>query len=121
MRRPWFIAGSLVWMAVVLWLGSRPSLAPAAGLDKAVHFAMFAVFGVLVTSTSDEHAPAPAVVAFAVSAALALSAGDELTQSFVPGRTPDLLDIVADVSGAAAGAVVVLVNRARLRRRADSA
>lgn len=121
MRRTWFVAGALVWMAVVLWLGSRPSLAPAAGLDKAVHFAMFTVFGLLVASTTDERASAPGIVAFAVSAALTLSAGDELTQSFVPGRTPDPLDIAADISGAATGAVVVLLMRARLRRRADSA
>lgn len=121
MSRTWSVVGAAGWGLVVLWLGSRPSLAPAAGQDKAVHFAMFTLFGILVASMARQRAASLAVVAFAVSSALMLSAGDELLQSFVPGRTSDPLDVVADVCGAATGATLLVLYRARLRRHAESA
>jgi VanZ family protein len=56
------------------------------------------------------------------SAAWALSAAygvtDEWHQSFVPGRTPDVGDWLADAVGAAAGVIVATgVARARVARR----
>jgi VanZ family protein len=42
---------------------------------------------------------------------------DEFHQSFVPGRTSDVFDLVADTVGAAAGVVLLLLIRSALNRR----
>jgi VanZ family protein len=58
------------------------------------------------------------VVLVAVALATAYGITDEVHQAFVPGRSPDPRDVVADAVGATAGAFgYYVVARLRARRR----
>ena len=99
------------WVALLLWLGTRapgrlPS--PGQGWDKVAHAAFYGVLGVLVAHAS-RSLPA------ALLAGLAVGALDEWLQAGV-GRDADLLDLAADVAGAALGGWLCL-RTARARRR----
>jgi VanZ family protein len=69
------------------------------GLDKALHFMVYAIFGILL---------ARAGRGFAVAWCVGMAWGilDEYYQSFVPGRSPDGTDWIADALGVAFGAWV---------------
>ncbi len=92
---------------------ASPELFP--GEDKLAHLAAFGLLGYLMARAIGPWrggiAPAQAVAV----ALLATSFGiiDEIHQSFVPGRTPSLGDILADATGA--GAVALLLARHRVR------
>lgn len=79
--------------------------------DKGVHFVEFALLGFLIGHAALRTWPHKgAFRAVAVGALIAMGWGllDELHQSLVPGRTAELLDFVADVLGATAGAAAQL-------------
>ena len=92
---------ALAWGALIYALSSRPTtfVPLASGTDKLAHFAAYAVLGYLLVRA---HAAArwPLWAAAAVGLAYALS--DELHQSFVPGRSAEVADWVADALGVAA-------------------
>lgn len=67
------------------------------GSDKVVHAIAYAVLAALLTVASGR----PAV---AVLVAVAYGVSDEVHQAFVPGRSPDVLDLLADAVGAGIGA-----------------
>ena len=48
------------------------------------------------------------VAAQALAIAVAYGATDEVHQMFVPGRTPDVMDVLADAAGALVAAAVCL-------------
>lgn len=81
--------------------------------DKAVHTAIFAVFACLLLLPSRLQRGA---VAAAAAWALATAWGglDELHQSFVPGRSMDALDLLADAIGATLGVSGVVLSRRSL-------
>jgi VanZ family protein len=60
----------------------------------------------------------PAAVGLAVAAALAYGISDEFHQSFVPGRSVEGLDVVADATGGVLGALLAATawRRAHARR-----
>jgi VanZ family protein len=73
-------------------------------LRKLAHFTEYLVLSVLLYRAlrpSAGWSPRPAVLALAISGLFAV--GDELHQSFVPGRTAAPSDCLIDFSGAAAG------------------
>jgi len=76
------------------------------GFDKIAHFVMFFVFcglgwrALFHQSASEKLRRYALLGAFIL--AVAYGALDELHQVFVPGRSPDLYDLVADALGAAA-------------------
>jgi len=77
--------------------------------DKGIHFLEYAVLGFLCANAARRSFPhRPAWRTFAVGAfvALAWGLGDELHQAFVPGRSAEILDWVADTLGSVAGAGV---------------
>ena len=94
-----------LWAAVILWFSSQPADdLPDVGFqvpDKLVHAAIYALLGALVARALRRRGLAVALAAVAAIAAFGLF--DEWTQSFSPGRTPDLRDALADTLGAAAG------------------
>jgi len=89
--------------------------------DKGVHATEYAVLALLIAHaclrTFDAH-PLARVAVVAVMLTILWGFLDELHQAFVPGRSADLLDLVADSVGACAGtaARVALFVRAAPRR-----
>lgn len=81
-----------------------PLALPAA--DKLAHFAYFAVVGYLAARAAragEGWSPGRTLVTVALGALL-WGLTDEVHQSFVPGRDPEALDVLADTLGALAGA-----------------
>lgn len=110
--------GPAVFWALCLFLLSEIRATPP-GLqallvipDKLVHFALYVALGGLlararwVSRTDVRH-----VVLLAIGCTYA--ALDEWHQSFVPGRTPEVADWLADVAGVAAGYLIVALVRVR--------
>lgn len=115
MRRRWLAwAPAAAWAAVLFYLSSRPSLGVdlSGGLDKVAHFGAYLVLGVLL-------ARAASVVRLSIFVAILIGALygaiDEFHQSFVPGRTAEFADWLADAAGTIAG---VVLYRLWWRRRA---
>lgn len=85
---------------------ATPALPPWPGLDKMLHFAVYALMGILFfrayQTTGLNNKPALLAVASILSAAL-YGLSDEIHQSFVPWRSAETLDLVADTLGAWAG------------------
>ncbi len=106
---PWLLLTGLCLL--IFWQSSGP-LPPRTpdlpGLDKLAHFAIYALLAFLAARAfatlpaADRAQVLPwAGAVFAVLYGL----GDEIHQSFVPGRNADLWDLVADASGAIVGAL----------------
>lgn len=97
----------IVWGCMILGATSLPGRtlpAGPAGSDKAVHFLVYAVLGLLAIRAAMPGSTAPLrTIALTVVAVAAFAALDEWHQGFIPGRFPDAADWVADVAGATAG------------------
>lgn len=100
---PWLPA--VLWAGLILWFSAQPAdELPDVGFtisDKLVHATIYALLGVLVARPLGRRGAVTALCAIAAIAGFGLF--DEWTQSFSPGRQPDLADAVADALGAAAG------------------
>jgi VanZ family protein len=110
-----------LWAAFTLVLTSIPGAdlppAPARGADKAVHLALYGTLGFLAVRAAAPPAR-PVTTAARILLAIALFAAlDEIHQRFIPGRSMELFDWVADTLGAAAGGLLALV----AARRGDRA
>jgi len=110
------VVPAVAWAAGVWWLSSQ-SDPPGSGLvdlphlDKAGHAGLFFVQTVLLRLAGLRVVPALLV-------AVGLGVADELHQAAVPGRSPELADLAADVAGAvlAVAAVRWLAPRRRPAR-----
>lgn len=97
-----------LWAAAVWTLSSLPDPAKSLDLtwsvpDKAAHFAEFAVGGFLARAALLRSVrPGPWAAAVVLCSVWAFA--DEVHQAFVPGRSMDAADLLADVLGASAGA-----------------
>lgn len=109
LRRLVRIAPAATWAALIWWLSSTPddgttwldlSWLELPLLDKVAHAGLFGVLAALLLLAGLR--PLAAVLV-----ATAWGGADELHQMFVPGRHPDLLDLVADASGAIVAAAAV--------------
>jgi VanZ family protein len=110
---------AIAWMAVIFALSARSKLpAPETGdwINTCGHFGAYLVLGVLawwalglITVSGWRRA------VLAVIVALAYGATDEWHQSFVPGRNPDVVDLLVDGIGATCGMLLVawLIRRQR--------
>jgi VanZ family protein len=95
-----FFASSIAWDVQI------PSEFPLR--DKGVHFCEYGLLGFLCTHAALGTWPAVTrlrLLAAGAFIATAWGLGDELHQAFVPGRSAEFLDLVADGLGASAGAV----------------
>lgn len=113
-RRPAAWLPAMAWAWVIFHLSSQPTVpAPSIpGLDKALHFGAYAVLGWLLAFAADR---SRLPLAVAVALGLLYGVTDEIHQMYVPGRSPDLLDWVADAAGVAAA---TFLYARRLARRA---
>jgi VanZ family protein len=85
--------------------------------DKLLHAIEYAALGALLVPALRLAGRSPvAALALAVGLASLYGATDEFHQSFVPGRSADVLDWVADTLGAALGALVASAATGALRR-----
>jgi VanZ family protein len=105
----------VLWVAVILVITSWPSppipQGTPTGLDKVVHFSMYAVLGGLVGRAADPASGRRSAQLIAVMACFA--AADEVHQRWIPGRGPDVGDWLADLAGATAG-LLAMPRRARV-------
>jgi VanZ family protein len=118
----------LLVMALIFTASSMsdPGTPPGGLSDKGAHLVAYGALGAsLVRALSGNRSAGMTVRRILLAAVLATLYGvtDELHQSFVPQRTPDVLDLAADASGGLAGsaalaaaAKLVAVAAARGRR-----
>jgi VanZ family protein len=125
----WLIAwywGPLALYAVAIFVLSSMTHPPVPVLpvryaDKLLHMVEYAGLGGLLTralALGGRGLSARAAVAASLGLAALYGVSDELHQSFVPHRSADPLDWLADILGAAGGSL--LYSRLRLRARVQS-
>lgn len=107
---PWIPAAA--WAGVIFYLSSQPTVpAPGVpGMDKVLHFGAYAVLGWLLAFAVDR-ARLPLIVGVVLG--LLYGVSDEIHQAYVPGRSPDLLDWMADAAGVAAATFLYARRHAR--------
>lgn len=94
--------------------GDRLSLPALPGLDKLAHLA---IYGLLAASlirafgTRTRRLRPDRVAVFAILWCLVYGIGDEIHQSFIPGRSVSGWDLLADIAGATAASAVWLFLR----------
>ena len=105
-----------MWALLILAATSVPGESvPAtgiAGIDKVVHFLLYAVLGALTARAL----PAARRVRHVVLSLLAISAFaalDEWHQQIIPGRSADLADWAADVTGASFAMLLLAARQPR--------
>lgn len=106
------------WMAIIFRLSALPGSQVPGRFGSLGHFLGYLVLGLLSFMALRADNPAGAAFALAVLLCSAYGVSDEFHQSFVPGRTPDIVDWGVDTLGAAVGAAGALLTtrRAAIRR-----
>jgi VanZ family protein len=101
--------GAAILVATSIPGDSLPKIDPFFGADKIVHAAIYAVLGALLAraTLADPRWARRALSSIAV--ALAFGAADELHQRFIPGRSADVRDWLADAIGAALGVTFTML------------
>ncbi len=94
----------VLWMGLIFWLSSIPSLSSGLGnwdllLRKLAHLTEYAVLGALLARVL------PAFPALWIG--MAYAASDEIHQSLVPGREGALLDVGLDSVGVLVGILIL--------------
>jgi len=113
---------ALAWMGLIFFLSAQPKLPEVIflfdGIDKLFHAGAYGVLGLLVSYALGVSSRRAALVAVALSSLY--GASDELHQYFVPGRSCDVFDWLADTSGAAVAVAMLGVwqRRGRATREA---
>jgi VanZ family protein len=108
---------------VAIWVGSSFPVPPTPLMefelgDKVAHAVVFGVLAILIRYAFGRSTRMPGWQSFAaVLVATAYGAIDELHQSFVPGRTADVWDFVADAGGATFLVALAAAIHVILRRR----
>jgi VanZ family protein len=101
-RRFLFLAACT--MGLIWFLSGRPAgdLPLPGGWDKPAHFSEYALLGYFLARGLGGRRAALSGFVLAVGYGLL----DEFHQSFVPGRDPSALDLLADAAGAMAGSLL---------------
>lgn len=108
----WYVFAVLLWLSAFVathWPAERmPSLAQGwQAWDKAIHLSLFVVLGFTLSVIAARLSKIGPLMVWPILAAYGLM--DEVTQSFVPGRSCDGLDWMADCLGAAIGVGLYLL------------
>jgi VanZ family protein len=96
---------ALAWMALLFYLSHQPGLQTPMlfpGQDKVLHAAVYAVLGLLLLAAQPRPAQGYSWRQVGISVLIASLYGlsDEIHQYFIPGRSSEVLDWVADTAGA---------------------
>jgi VanZ family protein len=102
----WAPAAALMALIFIASSSPDPGGVPKVVWDKAIHLSIYGALGLLtlralVDGRIQKITLGHAIAAFVLTTLYGVS--DEFHQSFVPGRTPDVMDVVADAVGAAIG------------------
>ena len=100
---PLFGCLSILYMAGLYWLSDQPgghTPPPFPGADKVVHFVLYAGLGGLLRLTM------PSIL-LVIAFGSIYGVLDEFHQSFVPGRSADPWDVLADICGTVFGCFVI--------------
>ena len=111
-------APALIWAVLLVLVGGRsnvPRVESPLPLDKAAHFVMYGLLGVMATMGWRAAGRLPRLLWVLVLASL-VGVIDEIHQSTVPGRSPEVADWIADTLGIAAAALLIL----RITREKDT-
>ena len=105
-----YFAAALLWCAIIFWLSSQSEPPKATwwlfeipGIDKIAHAGIYGILAGLVAlgiRLSYEGVRRDVLFAVPVGSAILYGMSDEIHQIFVPYRTFDLLDLLADGLGA---------------------
>ena len=101
-----------IYMAAIFYASSLTNPPVPSNTDKPLHWLAYLGLAVLVVRALAGGLPrriSLAVAAAAVAITITYGATDELHQLFVPGRTADVYDLMADAAGALAGTIVCVV------------
>lgn len=116
MKRLRYWAPAVAYMGLIFLLSSMHLRAPAIEdvpfQDKGAHFLEYLVLGFLCAYATRHTWPSRAAIrthALAFFLATAWGFSDELHQAFVPGRSADLADVLADALGSLAGVGIYAV------------
>jgi VanZ family protein len=112
---------AILWAAVIFVVSSIPGnkLPKFAHLinDKVIHVSIFFLLGILVYRALEPKVRPEGFdwrrLAIAISAVILYGLSDEFHQGFVPGRTVDVLDALADSLGGVLSAVIIWSNYRR--------
>ncbi|MBD3288396.1 teicoplanin resistance protein VanZ [candidate division KSB1 bacterium] len=104
---------ALLWALAIFVQSSIPSLSPPSiGIsaeDKIAHAIVFAILGYLITRAfyfSENDSLRRNAVILGIIIGLLYGISDEVHQMFVPGRYPEVWDVVADFTGVLLAQVV---------------
>ena len=112
--QPWRFA--LKYMALIFVISSFelevPGIRHFPLRDKGIHFLEYTVLGWLCAAASSRTWPSASAwrtAAFAVFISALWGLSDEIHQAFVPGRSSEVADVIADLFGSMAGAAASLL------------
>lgn len=100
----WYWVPPLLWMAIIFYLSSKPSLPQAPGpwlddlLKKLSHVAVYTLLYLFLLRAFRRTRFAGRAPLLALQATAAYGLSDELHQSFVPGRHANWYDVAIDVA-----------------------
>lgn len=89
-------------------------------LDKVAHFSMYAVLAGLLTRAVWQHRAMLSALVLTVVAVAVFGAVDEWHQRFIPGRSTELADWVADSLGGAVGVITASLLLPRWSKRSQA-
>ena len=123
---PVAIIASVAWMGLIFGLSARSTIPKPPGLSLDVtsiagHFSVYLVLAVLlywVLTFLMKPGGRRYLMAWALAVLYGVS--DEWHQSFVPGRTPDVFDVMTDGIGAAVGVLIVWWVTSRVAASAEA-
>jgi len=104
-----YLLPALLYAALIFYLSAQPGLpaVPVAGFDKIEHLGAYAVLGALLARALMGYGVARRrALVLAVLLGALYGVSDEVHQSFVPTRSADWRDVVADLLGSSFGAGV---------------
>jgi VanZ family protein len=89
-----------------------------AHFDKLAHFSAYCILGLLTCALNFQISPKLSIPLLSTPLLFssAVGSGEEIYQMFIPGRQASILDLIADIAGAACA--IILANRiAKIRRK----
>jgi VanZ family protein len=115
-RRVWRFLPTVAWAGLIFFLSSRehlPDVLPLPGSDKLAHAFVYGVLAAWILFGASGPTGSRAYAAAGVASLYGVT--DELHQYFVPGRSTDVLDWLADTVGATLCVALWQVYRGRRR------
>jgi VanZ family protein len=107
---------TVIWMAIIFSFSQHPSIQASSTsildfiIKKMAHFWEYFILSTLLayslTKSTSASRRRTTLLAIVISIVYALT--DEFHQSFVPGRTPAMRDIIIDITGALSAQIVIL-------------